>query len=142
MVRDDGCIATCCLQAHHARPLRHGRPSLRYSQFRTLGFRVLAVLEVHIVFDDCWVDGSIADTEKFYTVVQEKILADYGKKFDWSLKAKMMGKKALEAGRIFVEDSGLVGLLTPEEFIQRRELMLHAMFPDSDLMPGKLNECT
>lgn len=87
----------------------------------------------HVLFD---MDGLLLDTEKFYTVVQEKILAEYGKKFDWSLKAKMMGKKALEAGRIFVEDSGLVGLLTPEEFIQRRELMLHAMFPGSDLMPG------
>ena len=76
------------------------------------------------------------DTEKFYTVVQEKILAEYGKTFDWSLKAKMMGKKALEAGAIFVEDTGLTGILTPEEFIKRREAMLHAMFPDSELMPG------
>ena len=76
------------------------------------------------------------DTEKFYTVVQEKILAEYGKTFDWSLKAKMMGKKALEAGAIFVEDTGLTGILTPEEFIKRREAMLYAMFPDSKLMPG------
>jgi hypothetical protein len=88
--------------------------------------------------------GSIyfdADTEKFYTVVQEKILAEYGKSFDWSLKAKMMGKKALEAGQIFIQDTGLTGLLKPEEFIQRREVMLHAMFPESDLMPGMLNAC-
>ena len=63
-------------------------------------------------------------------------MAEYGKTFDWSLKAKMMGKKALEAGQIFIQDTGLTGLLTPEEFIQRREVMLHAMFPESDLMPG------
>ncbi|KAG0565347.1 hypothetical protein KC19_8G184100 [Ceratodon purpureus] len=87
----------------------------------------------HVLFD---MDGLLLDTEKFYTVVQEKILADYGKTFDWSLKAKMMGKKALEAGQIFIQDTGLTGLLTPEEFIQRREVMLHAMFPESDLMPG------
>jgi len=87
----------------------------------------------HVIFD---MDGLLLDTEKFYTVVQEKILAEYGKTFDWSLKAKMMGKKALEAGAIFVEDTGLTGILTPEEFIKRREAMLYAMFPDSELMPG------
>jgi pseudouridine-5'-monophosphatase len=78
----------------------------------------------------------VTDTEKFYTVVQEQILADYGKKFDWNLKAKMMGKKALEAGKILVQQTGLDGILSPEDFIKRREMMLHDMFPDSDLMPG------
>ncbi|KAE8775120.1 WD repeat-containing protein 75 [Hordeum vulgare] len=54
-----------------------------------------------------------ADTEGFYTEVQERILARYGKVFDWSLKAKMMGKKAAESARIFVDECGLAGLLTP-----------------------------
>jgi pseudouridine-5'-monophosphatase len=76
------------------------------------------------------------DTEKFYTLVQEKTLADYGKNFDWTLKAKMMGKKALEAGTIFVEETSLDGILSPEDFIKRREMMLHGMFPDGELMPG------
>jgi beta-phosphoglucomutase-like phosphatase (HAD superfamily) len=74
--------------------------------------------------------------EKFYTVVQEKILADYGKKFDRTLKAKMMGKKALEAGKIFVQETGLDGILSPKDFIEQQGTMLHDMFPDSDLMPG------
>jgi hypothetical protein len=74
--------------------------------------------------------------EKFYTVVQEKILADYGKKFDRTLKAKMMGKKALEAGKIFVQETGLDGILSPKDFIERQGTMLHDMFPESDLMPG------
>ncbi|CAK9193449.1 unnamed protein product [Sphagnum troendelagicum] len=87
----------------------------------------------HVLFD---MDGLLLDTEKFYTVVQEQILADYGKKFDWTLKAKMMGKKALEAGKILVQQTGLDGILSPEDFIKRREAMLHDMFPDSDLMPG------
>ncbi|KAI5013410.1 hypothetical protein ZWY2020_034522 [Hordeum vulgare] len=43
----------------------------------------------------------------------ERILARYGKVFDWSLKAKMMGKKATESARIFVDECGLAGLLTP-----------------------------
>lgn len=87
----------------------------------------------HVLFD---MDGLLLDTEKFYSLVQENILVGYGKHFDWSLKAKMMGKKALEAAQIFVKESGLEGVLTPEDFVKRREEMLHDLFPDSELMPG------
>ena len=80
-------------------------------------------------------DGA-ADTEGFYTLVQERILARYGKKFDWSLKAKMMGKKAIEAARVFVEEMGLVGELTAEEFLEEREEMLQQLFTTTQLMPG------
>ncbi|KAE9464260.1 hypothetical protein C3L33_03835, partial [Rhododendron williamsianum] len=61
-------------------------------------------------------------TEKFYTEVQEIILARYNKTFDWSLKAKMMGKKAIESARIFIEETG-IDSLTPEEFLVEREDM-------------------
>ncbi|BBN05467.1 pseudouridine 5'-phosphatase [Marchantia polymorpha subsp. ruderalis] len=87
----------------------------------------------HVIFD---MDGLLLDTERFYSVVQEKILSRYGKKFEWSLKAKMMGKKALEAGQILVKELGLEGVTTPEEFIAERETMLEVMFPDTELMPG------
>jgi len=79
-----------------------------------------------------------ADTEKFYTQVQEMILARYNKTFDWSLKAKMMGKKALEAARVFVEETGISGSLTAEEFLEEREEMLQNLFPTSELMPGTI----
>ena len=78
-----------------------------------------------------------ADTEGFYTEVQEKILARYGKVFDWSLKAKMMGKKATESARIFVDECGLNGLLTPEQFLEERESMLQALFPSCTKLPGE-----
>lgn len=87
----------------------------------------------HVIFD---MDGLLLDTEKFYTVVQEIILARYNKTFDWSLKAKMMGKKAIEAARVFVEETGIREVLTPEEFLVEREGMLQSMFPTSELMPG------
>jgi pseudouridine-5'-monophosphatase len=83
-----------------------------------------------------WYCG-VADTEGFYTEVQEKILARYGKVFDWSLKAKMMGKKAAESARIFVDECGLDGLLTPEQFLEERESMLQALFPSCTKMPGE-----
>ncbi|KAI8565822.1 hypothetical protein RHMOL_Rhmol03G0291200 [Rhododendron molle] len=99
----------------------------------------------HVIFD---MDGlllgkiphppnpsSLIYTEKFYTEVQEIILARYNKTFDWSLKAKMMGKKAIESARIFIEETG-IDSLTPEEFLVEREDMLQSLFPTSELMPG------
>lgn len=77
-----------------------------------------------------------SDTEKFYTEVQEIILARYNKTFDWSLKAKMMGKKAIEAARVFVEETGISDSLTAEDFLVQREEMLKKLFPTSELMPG------
>ncbi|EFJ20349.1 hypothetical protein SELMODRAFT_108997 [Selaginella moellendorffii] len=87
----------------------------------------------HVLFD---MDGLLLDTEKFYSVVQEKILSGYGKSFTWSLKAKMMGKRAAEAAEIFVHDSGLEGILSPRDFLTQREAMLEVMFPESQLLPG------
>lgn len=87
----------------------------------------------HVIFD---MDGLLLDTEKFYTEVQEIILARYNKTFDWSLKAKMMGKKAIEAARVFVEETGISDVLTAEDFLVEREEMLKTMFPTSELMPG------
>jgi len=89
----------------------------------------------HVIFD---MDGLLLDTEGFYTEVQEKILARYGKVFDWSVKAKMMGKKAIESARIFVDEFGLAGLLTPEQFLEQRESMLQALFPSCIKLPGVL----
>uniref|UniRef100_A0A2N9EEK9 glycerol-1-phosphatase n=1 Tax=Fagus sylvatica TaxID=28930 RepID=A0A2N9EEK9_FAGSY len=87
----------------------------------------------HVLFD---MDGLLLDTEKYYTEVQEIILARYNKPFDWSLKAKMMGKKAIEAARVFVEETGISKTLTAEDFLVEREAMLQKLFPDSELMPG------
>lgn len=87
----------------------------------------------HVIFD---MDGLLLDTEKFYTEVQENILARYNKTFDWSLKAKVMGKKAIEAARVFVEETGINDKLTAEDFLVQREDMLRDMFPASELMPG------
>ncbi|KAL3643061.1 glutathione synthase [Castilleja foliolosa] len=87
----------------------------------------------HVVFD---MDGLLLDTEKFYTEVQEIILARYNKTFDWSLKARMMGMKAIEAARVFVEATGISDSLSAEEFLVEREDMLRTLFPSAELMPG------
>ncbi|KAF9680556.1 hypothetical protein SADUNF_Sadunf06G0133700 [Salix dunnii] len=81
-----------------------------------------------------------ADTEKFYTVVQEIILARYNKTFDWSLKAKMMGRKAMESARIFVEETGISDSSSAEDFLVEREAMLQKLFPTKVVSIAILNE--
>lgn len=49
----------------------------------------------------------------------------------------MMGKKAIESARIFIRESGLDGLLTPEAFLEEREGMLQDLFPTCQLLPGE-----
>lgn len=87
----------------------------------------------HVVFD---MDGLLLDTEKFYTQVQEIILARYNKTFEWPLKAKMMGMKAIEAAKVFVEETGISDSLSADQFLVEREDMLRSLFPTSELMPG------
>lgn len=48
----------------------------------------------------------------------------------------MMGKKAIEAARVFVEESGISDSLSAEDFLIEREAMLQSLFPTSELMPG------
>ena len=79
----------------------------------------------------------LADTEHFYTVVQKKIVARYGKDFTYELKSKMMGKRALDAGRVLIAELQLGDVLTAEEFVKEREEALHDMFLNCDLMPGR-----
>lgn len=45
-------------------------------------------------------DGLLLDTETFYTIAQQQVAERYGKQFTWDLKAKMMGKKALDAAQV------------------------------------------
>ena len=43
----------------------------------------------NIIFD---MDGLLLDTEPFYTEAHKILAARYGKKFDWSVKSKMIGR--------------------------------------------------
>jgi len=45
----------------------------------------------------------IVDTERVYTEATQIILDRFGKKFDWDLKMKMMGRRAIDAGNLLVD---------------------------------------
>lgn len=85
------------------------------------------------IFD---MDGLLLDTEKFYTEVHQEIAQQHGKQFTWELKTKQMGKKALEASRLFVAELGLEAVLTGEAVLEQREARLDQLFPTAQLLPG------
>jgi pseudouridine-5'-monophosphatase len=79
-------------------------------------------------------DGLLLDTERFYTEASVVVCSRYGKTFDWTLKAKMIGRKALDSARTLTEALGLP--LTPEEYLAARWQVLEALFPDAEPLPG------
>ena len=85
----------------------------------------------HVIYD---MDGLLLDTEPFYTEVTQAIVGRYGHTFEWSLKSRMMGKKAADSARILVDALHLP--ITPEDYLRERESMLLALFPKAQAMPG------
>jgi pseudouridine-5'-monophosphatase len=85
----------------------------------------------HVLYD---MDGLLLDTEPFYTEVTQAIVGRYGHTFEWSLKSRMMGKKAADSARILVDALQLP--ITPEDYLRERESMLASLFPTAQAMPG------
>ena len=87
----------------------------------------------HCVFD---MDGLLLDTERLYSLAQQRVCDRFGKVFTSEVKAAMMGKRSLESAQAFVRGMGLEGQIAPEEFLAERDAHLHQMFPTAALMPG------
>ncbi|XP_070537460.1 uncharacterized protein [Ptychodera flava] len=85
----------------------------------------------HVIFD---MDGVLLDTESIYTNIYRSVIGEYGKVFDWSIKSRLMGRKAIESATIMVQELELP--LAPQELLDKAELKLKEAFPKSDLMPG------
>ncbi len=85
----------------------------------------------HVIFD---LDGILLDTEPLYTAAIQAVVSEYGKLFDWSLKANMIGRDSREGARYLVEALGLP--LTGAEFLARRRPHLERLFPSVNEKPG------
>lgn len=85
----------------------------------------------HVIFD---LDGVLLDTEPLYTRATEQVIAPYGKTFEWSVKAEMMGRDALSSARHLVSVLNLP--ISAETFLERKEPILTCSFPDAPAMPG------
>eukprot|EP01135_Chromosphaera_perkinsii_P004929 Nk52_evm34s304 gene=Nk52_evmTU34s304 len=89
----------------------------------------------HVLFD---MDGLILDTESVYTKVTSDILRPYGKEFSFELKSKMMGRTAMEASTLLVEETGIP--LSAEEYCELRNRMHMEYFPDCKVLPDRKRE--
>ncbi|PNH12160.1 Pseudouridine-5'-monophosphatase [Tetrabaena socialis] len=65
-------------------------------------------------------DGLLLDTESAYTVAQQRILDRFSRTFTWELKAKMMGRQALEGAQVLLDALEL----GPEEITAQPPLSL------------------
>jgi HAD superfamily hydrolase (TIGR01509 family) len=85
----------------------------------------------YVIYDN---DGLLLNTEIFYTEACQMITGRFGKAFDWSVKSKMIGKRASDSARILVDTLELP--ITPEEYLREREEIVRHLFPTADPLPG------
>ncbi|MEP7052135.1 MAG: HAD-IA family hydrolase [Pseudomonadota bacterium] len=84
-----------------------------------------------VIFD---LDGVLLDTEKLYTAATQAVVGEFGKTFDWSLKARMMGRHELEAAALLVETLGLP--ISAEEYLRRQLPIAEELFRGATEVAG------
>jgi pseudouridine-5'-monophosphatase len=84
-----------------------------------------------IIYD---LDGLLLDTEPYYTQVNQIIAARFGKHFDWSIKSKMIGLRAIESAGVLIESLQLP--ISPEDYLKERKHLLEELFPQAQPMAG------
>lgn len=85
----------------------------------------------HVIFD---LDGTLLDTEPFYTVAAQAVVGRYGKVFDWTLKRRIIGGQASVGARVVIDALGLP--LTPEEYLQERGVVMRELCKSTPEKPG------
>jgi pseudouridine-5'-monophosphatase len=84
-----------------------------------------------VIFD---LDGTLLDTEPFYTTATQQVVAPFGKQFDLSLKRKIMGGDSRVSAATVINDLDLP--LTVDEFLDQRAVILISLFAQSPEIPG------
>ena len=86
---------------------------------------------VAVVFD---MDGVLLDTERLYTEATQEIVSRFGKRFDWSVKAHMIGRPARDSARYLVETLDLP--MTADDYLREREVLFRTLMPTAQALPG------
>ncbi len=79
-------------------------------------------------------DGVLLDTEPIYTEVTNRITSRYGKIFDWSVKADMLGRPAMDSAEYLIETLDLP--IQPEDYLAERTPMLEEMLAKAGAIAG------
>ncbi|KJH42589.1 HAD hydrolase, family IA, variant 3 [Dictyocaulus viviparus] len=87
----------------------------------------------HVIFD---FDGLLVDTEPSYTLANQVMLNRFGREFTMDIKAKMMGRKNMEAIAWLLNEVSIADQITPEEYAIDYEAMLEEMFQKCTDLPG------
>lgn len=85
----------------------------------------------HVIFD---LDGVLLDTEPLYTRAAEQVVSQWGKVYDWRLKADLMGRAPLDGARRVVQALGLP--ITAEEYLLRRGRILEQLVRQAPALDG------
>ncbi|VDP50384.1 unnamed protein product [Heligmosomoides polygyrus] len=104
----------------------------------------------HVIFD---VDGTLLDTEIYYSMANQAILNRFGREFTPEMQAQMMGKNGQSANEWLLKEVGhfsfsrsfllycylKVGIsdqISPEDFGSAKDAILAKMFPQCQALPG------
>ncbi|MGH7896014.1 MAG: HAD-IA family hydrolase [Candidatus Binatia bacterium] len=88
----------------------------------------------HVIFD---MDGVLLDTEHLYTQATQQIVGRFGRTFDWSVKANMIGRPAMDSARYLVAALGLP--ISPEAYLSERSVVFEDLMPTAEPMPGAVD---
>ncbi|KAH9959753.1 HAD-like domain-containing protein, partial [Lactifluus volemus] len=86
----------------------------------------------YVIFD---VDGLMIDSERVYTDVTNEILAPYGAKMTWEIKAGLMGKTERPAAAHLLSFFPDIPL-TIDDYLAQRTPLQNARWPHVQLLPG------
>ena len=84
-----------------------------------------------VIFD---MDGLLLDTERLYTVAMREVAGRYDRVLSPALKARVMGRPAMDSARDVVSALGLP--ISAEVFLAERDKLLRELFPAADSKPG------
>ena len=79
-------------------------------------------------------DGVLLDTEPIYTSATQSIVGRYGKTFDWSLKANMIGRSSALSAQYLIEALDLP--ISAAEYLSQRHPLLLEGFARAPVIPG------
>ncbi len=87
-----------------------------------------------LVFD---LDGTLLDTEPLYSIAAQRVLDTYGETYTPELKKRTMGGDSRVSAQVVIDEFDLP--LTPEEYLELREVHLRELFINCDEIRGAGN---